>query len=122
MGYQLISAGIGLTIGVTIIVLIRKNYLHSGYAVWWLFSAAGIMIFGIFPKLVDKAGHFLGIAYPPVLLIIIGVCVIMVKILIMDIERTKQELKLRRLAQRLALLEKIEAKKDDVCEKKEKDS
>ena len=117
MGYQLISAGIGLTIGISIIVLIRKNYLHSGYAAWWLLAAAGIIVLGMFPGLVDKVGHLMGIAYPPVLLIIIAVCVMLVKTLIMDIERTKQEQKLRRLVQRLALLEKIEAEKDDACEK-----
>lgn len=117
MGYQLISAVIGIAIGVTIIVLIRKNHLHSGYAAWWLLTAAAILTFGMFPELVDKVGYLLGVAYPPVLLIIIGVCVMLVKVLIMDIERTKQEQKLRRLVQRLALLEKIEAKKDDVPEK-----
>ncbi len=110
MSYQFISAGIGCGIGVAILYLIRKNHLHSAYAIWWFLSAASIMVLGSFPQLVDKIGHYLGISYPPVLLIIFGVCVIMIKILTMDIERTKQEQKLRRLVQRLALLEEI--KKD----------
>ncbi len=105
IGYQLISAAIGFVIGVTILVLIRRNHLHSGYAVWWLGVAGSIMIFGSFPKLIDKVGYLLGVSYPPVLLIVLGVCVIMVKILTMDIERTRQEKKLRRLVQRLAILE-----------------
>ncbi len=37
----------------------------------------------------------------------------MVKILFMDIERTKQEQKIRRLIQRLAILEKMEKSLDD---------
>ncbi len=105
IGYQLISAAIGFVIGVTILVLIRRNHLHSGYAVWWLGVAGSIMIFGSFPKLIDKVGYLLGVSYPPVLLIVLAVCVIMVKILTMDIERTRQEKKLRRLVQRLAILE-----------------
>ncbi len=104
-GYQVISATIGLVIGVVILLLIRKNHLHSGYAIWWIFAAAAIIIFGSFPQLIDKIGYTLGVAYPPVLLIILGVCVILVKILTMDMERTRQEKKLRRLVQRLALLE-----------------
>ena len=113
MGYQLVSAAIGIAIGATILVLIRKKHLHSGYAGWWLIAAAGTITFGIFPGLIDKAGHLLGVTYPPVLLIIIGVCAMLVKILFMDIDRTKQERQLRRLAQRFALLEKMEAKKGD---------
>ncbi len=107
MGYQFTSAAIGCIIGVVILYLIRKNHLHSGYAIWWFLSAASIMILGSFPGLVDAVGHYLGISYPPILLIIFGVCIIMIKILTMDIERTKQEQKLRRLVQRLALLEEI---------------
>jgi hypothetical protein len=113
MGYQLVSAAIGIIIGTTILVLIRKKHLHSGYAGWWLIAAAGTIIFGIFPRLIDKIGYLLGIRYPPVLLIIIGVCVMLVKILLMDIERTKQDQQLRRIAQRLALIEKLNAKKVD---------
>ena len=105
LSYQIISAAIGFVIGVTILVMIRKNHLHSGYAVWWLGVAGSIMLFGSFPKLIDKVGQVLGVSYPPVLLIVLGVCVIMVKILTMDIERTRQEKKLRRLVQRLAILE-----------------
>ena len=105
IGYQLISAAIGFVIGVTILVLIRKNHLHSGYAVWWLGVAGFIMLFGRFPQLIDRVGHLLGVSSPPVVLIVLGVCVIMVKSVIMDIERTRQEKKLRRLVQRLAILE-----------------
>ena len=109
MGYQLISAAIGCGIGISILVLIRKNHLHSGYAVWWFLTAASIMLFGSFPWLIDTIGHSFGVSYPPILLIVFGVCVLMVKILIMDIERTKQEQKLRRLVQRLALLEAMKS-------------
>ncbi len=105
INYQFVSAAIGFVIGVLILTLIRKNHLHSGYAVWWLGVAGSIMLFGSFPKLIDKIGYLMGVSYPPVLLIVLGVCVIMVKILTMDIERTRQEKKLRRLVQRLAILE-----------------
>lgn len=111
MGYQLISAAIGCGIGISILFLIRKNHLHSGYAIWWFLTAASIMLFGSFPRLIDKVGHFFGVNYPPILLLVFGVCILMVKILIMDIERTKQEQKLRRLVQRLALLEEIKKAK-----------
>lgn len=105
LSYQFISAAIGIVIGVTILSLIRKNHLHSAYAIWWFCVAAGIMVLGSFPKLVDTIGHLIGVSYPPILLIVTGVCIVLLKILTMDIERTRQEQKLRRLVQRLAILE-----------------
>jgi hypothetical protein len=110
MHYQFISAAIGVVIGLLILGLIRKNHLHSGYAVWWLCVAAAIMVLGGFPELVDSAGRILGVAYPPILLIVLGVCIVLLKILTMDIERTRQEQQLRRLAQRLAMLEEKKGK------------
>ncbi len=109
MHYQFISSAIGVVIGLLILGLIRKNHLHSGYAVWWLCVAAAIMVLGGFPELVDYTGCILGIAYPPILLIVLGVCIVLLKILTMDIERTRQEQQLRRLAQRLAMLEEQKA-------------
>ncbi len=113
MSIQIISGIVGLTIGSLIFLLIRKSHLHSGYALWWFMAASCIVFFGCFPQLVDRAGHFLGVQYPPILLLVSGVCVLMVKILVMDIERTKQEQKLRRLVQRLAILEEIKARQVD---------
>ncbi|PID33617.1 MAG: hypothetical protein CR955_01660 [Thiotrichales bacterium] len=105
MSIQILSAIIGLFIGTAILYLVRKSHLHSGYSLWWFMTALGIIVFGCFPQVIDKVGHLLGVRYPPILLIVLGICVLLLKILRMDIERTKQEQKLRRLVQRLAIFE-----------------
>jgi hypothetical protein len=50
------------------------------------------------------AGKF-GIAYPPILAVVVGVGLVLVKMLTMDLDRSRQEQKIRRLTQRLAILE-----------------
>ncbi len=105
MSIQIISAMVGLSIGVAILSLVRKSHLHTGYSLWWFMTALGIIVFGCFPRIIDKVGNILGVQYPPILLIVLGICVLLLKILRMDIERTKQEQKLRRLVQRLAIFE-----------------
>ncbi len=102
---QLTSFGIGIGIALAILVLIRKNHLLVSHAVWWLTVAAASMAFGACPRLIDWIGGVLGIHYPPTLLIVIGMGLILIKMLTMDLRRSEQERKIRALTQRLAILE-----------------
>ena len=103
--YQWISAFLGLLVAGIIIYLIRRDHLQPRYALWWILVAGSVGLFGMAPQLIDKIGGALGITYPPILLIIIGIVSILIKMLKMDIDRSQREAKLRRLIQRLAILE-----------------
>ena len=59
----------------------------------------------MFPKVFDQLATYLGVAYPPVLALMLGLSLLVIKILIMDIERSGNLIKLQRLVQRIALLE-----------------
>ncbi len=99
------SAIIGMSISWLILWLVRKDRLHSRYAMWWLLIALIIAVIGIFPVIVDTIAGQLGIFYPPILPVILGMGFILIKLLHMDIERSRNEIKIHRLAQRLAILE-----------------
>lgn len=99
------TAGIGLAIAATIIVLVRKDHLHARYSLWWLAAAVVVMLFGLFPRLSDWLAKFFGVSYPPTLVLTLALAVLGVKSLFMDVDRSRHERDLRRLAQRLALFE-----------------
>lgn len=103
--YRYVTAAVGLLIGFIILLLVRRDRLHAGYTFWWLATAFIVALAGFFPTLVDKLGHLLGIAYPPILPLIVGYCLILLKILTMDLERSHQEERIRILTQKLSLLE-----------------
>jgi hypothetical protein len=105
IAYQVTAAVIGLSIGGLILWLVRKNHLHGPYAIWWILVAAGVVMLGLFPNAVNPVASWLGVSYPPILVIILALAALLVKVLTMDLERTRQEVALRRLAQRLAMLE-----------------
>jgi len=105
ISYNLTSLTIGIVVAGVILLLVRKDLIHSRYSLWWLLMALGIVVFGCFPRLVDKIGGKLGVHYGPILLIVVGMALILIKMLTMDIERSSQERRLRLLTQRLAILE-----------------
>lgn len=96
---------LGVTIALTIILLVRRDQLHTRYSVWWLAMAAATFILGVFPRISDALAGLLGVSYPPSLMFILAGALYVLKILTMDIERSKMEIKVRRLTQRLAMLE-----------------
>ena len=102
---SIISGIIGIATALTIMVLIRKDHLHVRYGLWWMSAAFVFALLGLFPGIVDAIAHRLGIGYPPVLALTLGITVLVLKILVMDIERSRNAIKMQRLIQRIALLE-----------------
>jgi hypothetical protein len=105
ISYQVTSMAIGIAIAVVILFLVRRDHLHGPYAIWWIGAAATVGILGFFPRFFDYLAIYLGVRYPPILAIVLGLGLLLVKILTMDLERSRQERLIRRLAQRLAMLE-----------------
>lgn len=96
---------LGIFVAVVILFLVRRDHLHGPYAIWWIGVAATVGVLGFFPRFFDYLAVYLGVSYPPVLAIIVGFSMLLVKILTMDLERSRQERLIRRLTQRLAMLE-----------------
>jgi len=105
ISYQLASTFIGLTIAGAILFLVRRDRLHGPYAVWWLGMAITVVLLGFFPRIFDHLALWVGVGYPPILAIVLGLGLMLIKLLTMDLERSRQERQIRRLAQRLAMLE-----------------
>jgi len=101
----LVTGIIGIATAMTIVFLIRKDHLHVRYGLWWMATAAAFALLGLFPRIVDYVAIKLGIAYPPVLALTVGLTVLVLKILLMDIERSRNAIRMQRLVQRIALLE-----------------
>ena len=105
MTAQITAGIIGVLLAGAILYLVRRDHLHGTYALWWLAVAAAMLLLGVFPPVIDWLGRVTGISYPPVLPIIIGIGMILIRMLKMDIDRSHQERQVRRLTQKLAILE-----------------
>jgi hypothetical protein len=105
LSYQWTTAIIGLMIALVILFLIRRDILHVKRSLWWIGIAVVIVVMGFFPLPIAQFGVLLGVNYPPILILTIGMGFILIKILSMDLERSRQERMLRRLTQKIAMLE-----------------
>ena len=103
--YLLITAFLGLMTAISILYLIRKDHLHIRYAIGWILIAIIIATIGINPQWIDSFSDKVGISYPPILAVIIALCLMLLKLLLNDIELSRQERKIIRLTQRLGILE-----------------
>lgn len=105
MTAQITSGVLALLLAGAIFYLVRRDHLHGSYALWWLAIALAILLLGVFPPLLDWLADATGISYAPVLPIIVGIGMILIRLLKIDVDRSRRERQIRRLTQKLAILE-----------------
>jgi hypothetical protein len=103
--YHLTVLVIGFGLAYGILHLVRRDHLYIRQGVFWIVIAFISLALAIWPTLIDTLGGALGIAYGPTLLFLVAIVVLVVKSLLNDIALTKVRRDLRRLNQRIALLE-----------------
>jgi hypothetical protein len=103
--FSLITGIIGVIVATLIIVLMRKDRLHVQHGVGWIAVAIGFALLGFSPSIIDQVAIALGVGYPPVLGLTLGIAILVIKVLFMDIERSRIEMRNQRLVQRVAMLE-----------------
>ena len=96
---------IGIATAITIVILMRRDYLHVRFGLWWTGAAFAFACLGLLPAFFDKVAKYFGVAYPPILALTLAVAILFIKILVMDIERSRNAIRRQRLIQRVALLE-----------------
>ena len=102
---QVTTERMGIGLAFVILHLIRKDHLYVMHGLFWVLVAAAAAVLGAWPGLIDKLAVLVGISYPPALLLLLASIVLLVKSLHSDMVNTRIERDVRRLNQRLALLE-----------------
>jgi hypothetical protein len=95
----------GLALAAIILLLLRRDHLYVMHGLFWVVVATAAAVLGLWPGLIDRLANFTGIFYPPALLLLAGLIVLFVKALHADIQNTRLQREVRRLNQRIAMLE-----------------
>jgi hypothetical protein len=105
--YYLTAASLGLGLAAIILYLIRRDHLYLRDGLFWIVVAMASLLFGLWPALVDRIGMLVGVAYPPALLFLIAIAILILRSLTTDIALTRVRRDLRRLNQRIVLAETL---------------
>lgn len=101
----LVTSAIGLTVAALIILLIRTDRLHVTHGISWLLAALVMAGLGFAPGIFDAVATRLGVTYGPALAFTLGFGLIIIKLLLDDIERSRLKMRHARMVQRMAILE-----------------
>ena len=102
---QMSTSFLGLALAVLIVYLVRRDHLYLMHGLLWAAVAGAVAVLGAWPGLIDAWARALGFAYPPALLLLLACIALLLKALHADMLSTRLERDVRRLNQRLALLE-----------------
>lgn len=105
MSLNWFSVSLAAVVVVAIFWLLRRDRLPIMHSLWWLLVAALIALLGIFPRLIDQAAAMVGVAYPPALLFVVAILVLLLKVLLEDVDVSRDRQNLLRLGQKVAILE-----------------
>jgi len=112
---QITTGLLGLGLAVLILHLLRRDHIYILHGLFWIVIAALAALLGLWPGLIDRVAGWIGISYPPAALLLGAVVVLFVKSLYADITHTQLERKVRRLNQRIALLD-VQGPVDEVAD------
>ncbi len=86
--------------------MIRKKSLELRYALAWLLVGISILVLDLFPQLITWMAEIVGIVVPVNMLFFLGFCFSLGIIFILTIAVSRMSIKVKNLAQELALFEK----------------
>ena len=91
-----------------IVNMIRRKSLELKYALSWLFALAAVAIFAAFPRAMVVMARFLGIDAPVNMIFFLGFCFSLMIIFVLTVAVSRASIRIKELAQELALYEKNE--------------
>ena len=108
---QIIIAVLIICALIVIIDMIRKKRLELSYALSWLLVGIGVLILDVFPQLIKTISEKIGIVSPVNMVFFFGFCFSLVIIFVLTIAVSKLSIKIKQLAQQIAIYEKKETER-----------
>lgn len=102
---SILAALTAVLILIFIVDLLRRGVLKEKYAVLWLLFGAGALFFALFPAALNWLARVLGVETPSNLLFFVTIVLLVLVGVQLSYELSRNEAKIRRLAEEVALLE-----------------
>lgn len=107
ISYRLTTTLIGVLIFILIFLLVRRGKLQEKYALVWFGIGFIVIVLGMFPSIIDQIATITGVTYPPALLFVLAVAVLLIQVLYLFIFSSQNEIKIKSLMQQVAVLNRL---------------
>ena len=110
---------IGAAVGTTLLILVRSDKLQTEQAIAWAVVGVAFIFLGVAAPFVDSLAAAVGITYGPALAMSITIIALIIKALLVDIDKAKLKLSQVTLSQELSILKfKVEKLERSARQKK----
>jgi hypothetical protein len=92
---------------VTVLYLLIKNMLNEKISLLWLFGSLVVFIISIFPSKLDELAHAIGIDYPPSLLFLLSILLLLFICLYHSVQISILNQQIKELTQYISIEEKV---------------
>ena len=104
-----------------IVKKIRQSKLQIEYSVFWLVFSGILIVLSIFPEIAIYGAKLMGIYAPTNFIFLMVFFLLILKVFLMTIEISNLEYRIKELAQKIAITERIETDEIKRTEKKEEE-
>lgn len=103
---QIVVAAVVILALIGLTSMVKKNKIEMKYALIWYLLVAVILVFDLFPNLLGSFAAFMGVDLAVNMLFFLGFCFALVIIFVLTVWVSKLSVKVKRLTQELALLDR----------------
>lgn len=93
----------GMTFAGSVIYLLVKKRISERNSLLWIFGVICTFTLSVFPRLLDIIARFVGIEYPPTLLFLLSILILLLICLYHSIQISVMNDRLKQLTQQVAL-------------------
>jgi hypothetical protein len=102
---QVVAVAVAILLVVLVVWLVRGGRLREEYAFAWLVAAAALLVIAIWRNGLDLAAKWLGVYYPPALLLLAVILAVFLVALYFSVVISRQRQQIERLVEEVALLD-----------------
>jgi hypothetical protein len=102
---QIVAVTVSAGLLVTVIALVRSGRLREEYAFAWIIGSLALLVLAIWRNSLDLAAKWIGIYYPPALLLLAVILAMFVVSLYFSVVISRQRQQIERLVEEVALLD-----------------
>jgi hypothetical protein len=102
---QIVAVAVSLALVAIVVRLVVRGRLREEYAFAWLLGSSALLVLSIWRQSLDIAARWLGVYYPPALLLLAVILVVFCIALYFSVVISRQRKQIERLVEEVALLD-----------------